>query len=464
MADTLIARAKHADPTRGRRKISGLCHSVRCTADWNRGNVPAAAKVQVMKRMFAKVVVPIGFFTFVACGARSPLDSMDDGTGESNGGAGGIFLGSGGRPGAGGFTLSTGGRPGDGGTTLIITGGFIGSGGRPATGGFATTGGRINSGGAYGGYIVDGGSGGHGGYTPLGGSIPAGGQTITGGKAGGITGNSGGSGGRGGSGGGGMMGGAAGTARFDGGFGGSGGLMGDGGPRDLGIERGDALMFGDVKGTGGGSGGSVATGGSGGCQGLASNEELIDDLNDGDRLIPKLNGRVGAWADSGDGTPGGSMYPDPTAPFVPTDTGDPCRKYAAYVKGTGFSDSGARLWVGLGAPYDASRYTGISFWARTDVGTSPALRVAFPDKDTQPEGGICQTNVTGPTQCYDHYGFRLNLTSTWTKYTITFKELSQDGWGLQGSAFDPASLFEIQFQISVNATFSMWIDDLAFTM
>jgi len=39
-----------------------------------------------------------------------------------------------------------------------------------------------------------------------------------------------------------------------------------------------------------------------------------------------------------------------------------------------------------------------------------------------------------------------------------------DGWGHAGTAFDPASLYEVLFQINVNATFGIWIDDVAFTM
>jgi hypothetical protein len=40
---------------------------------------------------------------------------------------------------------------------------------------------------------------------------------------------------------------------------------------------------------------------------------------------------------------------------------------------------------------------------------------------------------------------------------------AQDGWGLQGKMFEPNSLYEVDFQIPVNATFGLWIDDVAFT-
>jgi hypothetical protein len=219
-----------------------------------------------------------------------------------------------------------------------------------------------------------------------------------------------------------------------------------------------------------GAGGAIATDGNSGtggstCAGLASNEELIDDLNDGDRFIPSVNGRAGAWFDSHDSSPNAKMYPDPNTGFSPTDTGDSCRKFAAYVTGSGYVLWGADLWFGLGSPYNASKYKGISFWAKIDAATSSALRVSFPDKDTQPEGNLCQTNVaSGSTACYDHYGYRPPVTTTWTKYTVAFSQLTQEGWGHAGSAFDPASLYQVLFQIPVGATFGIWIDDVAFTM
>jgi hypothetical protein len=92
--------------------------------------------------------------------------------------------------------------------------------------------------------------------------------------------------------------------------------------------------------------------------------------------------------------PSGKMFPDPTTGFVPSDSGDACRKFAAYTYGSGYVLWGANLWVGLGGPYNASNYNGISFWAKIDTGTSAVVRVAFPDKDTQPDGNVCQTSVS----------------------------------------------------------------------
>jgi hypothetical protein len=307
---------------------------------------------------------------------------------------------------------------------MMSTGGMMKTGGTLSTGGNINAGGRTNAGGSMGGI----------GGIVYGGSTSAGGKTNTGGS----------------------MGGAGGFRIVDAGPDGRGGAfsrdanvdnrLADGKPPEAGSTRFD---------------GAVGDSGSA-CVGLASNEELIDDLNDGNRFIPSVNGRVGAWTDSDDGTPGGTMVPDPANAFTPTDTGDVCRKYAAYVKGTGFSTSGASFWFGLGSPYNASKYTGISFWAKVDSGSTAVIRVEFPDKDTFPDGGICSTSGTGSTSCWDHYGSRITLTNDWKKYTVPFSQLSQDGWGLLATQFDPASLYEVLFQIPVNATFGIWIDDVAF--
>jgi len=59
-----------------------------------------------------------------------------------------------------------------------------------------------------------------------------------------------------------------------------------------------------------------------------------------------------------------------------------------------------------------------------------------------------------------HFGLRVSLTSTWRKYAISFAELSQDGWGFQAKDFDSASLYGVLFQIPVDASFGLWIDDV----
>jgi hypothetical protein len=160
------------------------------------------------------------------------------------------------------------------------------------------------------------------------------------------------------------------------------------------------------------------------------------------------------------------MAPDPAAAFFVTNTGDTCRKFAVYVHGQTSVDpgAGANFGFSLGSPYDASSYSGLSFWAKIDVGTNPPVRVAFPDADTDPRGAVCQTGSTDPNLgCWSHFGLRMTLTSTWTKYTVPFASLTQDPWGYQAAAFKPSTLFSVMFQISENDSFGIWVDSVAFT-
>ncbi len=441
-----------------------------------------------MKANHSKLWLALSLMLAMGCGARTPLDDWETeqpagpaaggatsqsggATGTSTSDGGSLATGGQGDGGARGGQVATGGTGGQvatgGAAGQVATGGRGGSGGTPPSGG-SVIGGRGGSGGTppSGGAVV-GGRGGSGGTPPPGGAV-VGGRGGPGGTplpGGAVVGGRGGPGGTPASGGSLVAGRTGGRipsgGTVVGGRGGSGGTPPSGGSVVGG--RGGTPVSGGTSATGGG--GAAGSGGTTSCLGLAPNEELIDDMNDGDRFIPQVNGRAGAWADSDDGTPGATMFPDPAGPFTMTDTGDACRKYAAYVHGGPFVDQGAYFRFGLGSPYNASAYTGISFWAKIDSGTSSGLRIAFPDKDTQPDGGLCQANVTsGPTQCYDHYGKRItNIATGWAKYFVDFSSLSQDGWGRLGAGFDPATLYEVQFQIPVDAKFGIWIDDVAFT-
>jgi hypothetical protein len=354
------------------------------------------------------------------------------------GGGTGGFVPFGGTAEVGGYIAPTGAT-----TYVPPTGGAIYLGGRGGTGGSFPIGGITPGGGGRGGTTplggtVVGGRGGTGGFFPFGGTTVLGGST--GGSGGTLT--------------------LGGTV-----VGGRGGTIPLGGTV-VGGRGGTLATGGTVV---GGRGGTASTGGVGGsvggttCLGLAPNEELIDDMNDGDRFIPQVNGRAGAWKDEGDATSSSTMFPDPAGTFTMTNTGDPCRKYAVYVYGGPFVDGAPFFYFGIGGPYDASKYDGISFWAKIDSGSSSGLRIAFPDKDTQPDGGLCQATIPGDS-CWDHYGKRIDLSTTWTKYQVSFNELTQFGWGRAGSGFDRSTIYEVQFQLPQNATFGVWIDDVAFVI
>lgn len=208
--------------------------------------------------------------------------------------------------------------------------------------------------------------------------------------------------------------------------------------------------------TTGGSGGSSSVG----CPSWSVNGELIDDMNDGNRFIPSVNGRTGAWTVYHDETPA-PMHPDVTDPFTMDATGDPCRMRAAHVYGGPFSVWGAGFGFGLGNPYNAKAYSGIGFWGRSG-GSPMSAQIAFPDKDTALNGGLCDPSLNGGNGCYDHYSARRAFSADWQRYEVRFVELQQLGFGRLGMGFDPTTLFEVQFLIAQNAKFDVWIDDVVF--
>lgn len=188
---------------------------------------------------------------------------------------------------------------------------------------------------------------------------------------------------------------------------------------------------------------------------------LIDDLEDGDGWIIRCLTRGGPWYTYNDGTAGGTQTPLPGRPFLP-DTPGYMSKYAAHTKGSGFTSRGAGMGFDLNNPagkratYDASAYKGLTFWARST--SSPLhMYVNFPDRDTDPAGGVCTT-------CNDSFGKGIDITTTWAQYTVLFSTLSTDGIGMPApKAFDPAHVYSIEFHTPFSTVFDFWVDDIAFT-
>jgi hypothetical protein len=202
-------------------------------------------------------------------------------------------------------------------------------------------------------------------------------------------------------------------------------------------------------------------------------ESLIDDMEDADDAILAVDGRRGAWFVLNDGTPGGVQVPAMGTPFTMTAIpgGRGTSMYAVHTSGHGFTTWSALIgfWVNklpsaYKQLYDASRWNAITFWAKTsgaDASTfSAAVRVQFPDKDTDPDGQVCTAD--GSLGCSDHFGKTILLTTDWQKYTIRFSSLQQAGFGAPAPSFDAAHLYGVEFQFPLGSTFDCWIDDIAF--
>ncbi len=195
---------------------------------------------------------------------------------------------------------------------------------------------------------------------------------------------------------------------------------------------------------------------------------LIDNFDDGTSEIPPCVGRVGRWAAGNDTTKGGVQVPTNGALVVPAAGGVDGGGFAAHTTGKGFIERGADIHVMLntssniyekGKTYDASHYSGITFWAKSK--TLRDVYINFPDRSRYTEDGVCKG-----TLCGDYYGDGQQIGTTWSKKTVKFSQINADVDG--GAAFDSAHLYGIEFHIApksdagAGAAFDFWIDDVAF--
>jgi hypothetical protein len=261
---------------------------------------------------------------------------------------------------------------------------------------------------------------------------------------------------------------AACSASGGGGEGGGGGAGGEDGSSTSGSGKttttGTSTSTGSVSSTSGSGSGSSSSSASssstGGGTPAAAN--VIDDMEDSDGAILAVEGRLGYWYTYNDTT--GKQTPEAMMPFtmsapVKPRTGS---KFAAETKGSGFTDYGAGMGFDLSAmgttksAYDASKYTGITFYAMAGTGGDKALRVNVSDKNTATEAGTCK-------KCNDHFGASIALTEDWQQYTIKFSDMKQQQFGDPQPAITTTALYSIQFQTGKNVTFDVLVDDIAFS-
>ncbi|AUX24497.1 hypothetical protein SOCEGT47_050350 [Sorangium cellulosum] len=214
---------------------------------------------------------------------------------------------------------------------------------------------------------------------------------------------------------------------------------------------------------------TTATTGSGG--GAPQTIEMIDDMEDDNNGILAEGNRVGYWYTFNDGTEGAEQMPPPDPegtgeePFTMTAL-EPVRgasTMAARSWGSGFETWGAAFGFDLNSPegtkiaYDASAYTGVTFWAKIGPGSATSAQVMISDRSTVPEGGVCSD------QC-DNWQKQITLTEAWQQFTIPFADLKQGGWGDPAATdqIDTTKLYSISFQFGTVPEFDLYIDDIGF--
>lgn len=179
---------------------------------------------------------------------------------------------------------------------------------------------------------------------------------------------------------------------------------------------------------------------------------LIDDLEDGDSRVTPKQGRSGGWFAYDDGSAGTRTEPEIKS------ADRPGSQKAMCISGEGFTGWGGGMGlslVGEGTSrmlYDASAYTGITFWARG----SGTFRAMLVDKYSDPAASLC-------TSCYDHFQAPFTPSSEWKQYTFSWKDLKQLGFGEMKPNVCAAGLFALQFQWSGSQAFELCLDDIAFT-
>jgi hypothetical protein len=131
---------------------------------------------------------------------------------------------------------------------------------------------------------------------------------------------------------------------------------------------------------------------------------------------------------------------------------------------------------------DLTAYKGISFWGMASPGAGTGrVYLAVVDNQTDPRGGFCVPDPTSTLGCDSVSRFPIDLTSTFTQYTVDFSQLRRGlGWGYHATpdVLDLEKVYSLGFQVDTpggacpstavcagqppSLTFDIWIDDLYF--
>jgi endoglucanase len=193
---------------------------------------------------------------------------------------------------------------------------------------------------------------------------------------------------------------------------------------------------------------------------------MISDGESNSNQVNPVQGRGGYWYAFGD-EQGSTITPLPGkqgGTFSMAEGGANGTKYAAHMTGT--VGGGEPVYVGIGfnfvdpkGQYDASKFKGISFWAKKGPGSLSNVRLKVPDVMTDPDGKNC-------SECFNDFGADLVLTEEWQQFVIPFDQMRQmKGWGSpRPSGIDPKTLYGVQWQVNEKGQkFDIWIDEIYFT-
>lgn len=187
----------------------------------------------------------------------------------------------------------------------------------------------------------------------------------------------------------------------------------------------------------------------------ADSYSMVDNFEDGNLVLPSLEGRKGNWYSFSDGAGEASAIPalipgkrlDSTTAIRFTTTGN------KYFSGFGFDFYNPGQTETTKEPWDGSAYRGVTFWARASELTSTVLQL--PDANTHIAGERC-------TVCDHHWGKFMQIDSEWRRYTVLFADLDLEaGTEPEPTAFDDSGIVLMQFFFGPNVTVELWVDDVA---
>jgi hypothetical protein len=136
-------------------------------------------------------------------------------------------------------------------------------------------------------------------------------------------------------------------------------------------------------------------------------------------------------------------------------------------------------------PFDISRYKAVTFWGMTttpDADTGAlAVKMSFPDTDTDPRGDICNGGGGNTSKCYNSYAATFKFTTSWQQFTVTLA-VGDGGapaapgiaidptWGYQDAQWIPTAVYGINWQAQRNTMpgdgpplmTDIWVDDVYF--
>jgi endoglucanase len=191
-------------------------------------------------------------------------------------------------------------------------------------------------------------------------------------------------------------------------------------------------------------------------------EAKIEDGEDNNNQVIVQDGRNGyVYTYNSEGS---TVEPAGGGVFSMTPGGANGSQYALHMSGQLANTSLVYAAMGMNfvnpkGPYDASKYQGISFFAKKGPGSVSKVRVKVSDKNTDPDGGVCGA-------CSNDFGMVISLSEEWQKFIVPFGALRQEsGWGNpRPRSVSPEAAFAIQFAVNEKGkAFDVWVDDLAFT-